>query len=376
MIPEPHSFEDLLSDRIAWVDRLDDAVLSGVPTLPAVVLLCDEADRPVQLLSSQNLRRTLRTRLVEPTPDGRRADVSGVVRAARWRIVASRFEADWIHLLTARRWRPRGYGELVALGRAWFVKLDLSSTPAQFVVTERVWSQPGPCVGPFPSRRTATDTLDLLVDLFDLCRHPRELARVPNGRRCAYVELGRCDGPCDGGAPLAPMLDRTAAAERFLSGNAADWVAQADARMRGEAAALRFEAANLLKQQVEAAQRWRKFSEARLRVVPGWRELLLVPLARRKAVKPFVFLDGALNPGPVLKRASASEGASAWALQHLTSPPAGDTPADLLDEQTWIVARHTDPDRPGRVPTVRLESEIDAASLSSRVEAALSAKTA
>ncbi len=326
-----------LPSRLGWSARPSAAELAAAPARPAVYLLEDELERPVFLGMTQDLRRVLRARMAEAVEPTRRADVAAVSRGVRWREAHSAFESRLWYWRLARTVHPHDYRERLDFGPAWFLTVDLESRAALIDVTERVWRVPGAFAGPFPTRRDAQATLDGLRDLFDLCRHPEEVARAPGGRRCAYYDMGRCDAPCDGTAPLAPYAQRTREAWRFVTGGCAAWIESATERMRDAAAAQRFEAAAQLKQQIAFARGWQSRSDGRIEAMERVRRLLAIPVARRKSWMLFYFHDGMITPGPTARSAALTEAAAAW-VSSVQSAAAPREDAAARMEQTWLYA--------------------------------------
>ncbi len=327
-LPESHS----------WPGRTDAAALAPLPNTPAVLLLVDGAGAPVQLLTTQQLRRSLLARLGEPpAPRRGRVDLGAVVRGVRWRVVACPFEARWWYWRLARALYPREYRRLVSFGPAWFLHVDWAQPIPELRVTERVWDLPGAFVGPWPSRSEAQRALEGLWDLFDLCRHPEEVRRAPRGRRCAYAEMGRCDAPCDGSAPLAAYVARCRAAWEFATRGPAAWLADAAERMRTAAAAQEFERAGQIKQQMRFAQHWQTAWEPHVRPAEALTALLVLPVTRRKKWLLMLLRHGDLQAGPVVPARKFPAAAVTWLQAAATEPPGPATPTERM-EQTWLVA--------------------------------------
>jgi len=57
--------------------------------------------------------------------------------------------------------------------------------------------------------------IELLENVFDLCRYHHILIRSPHGQACAYKEMGRCPAPCDGSVSLVAYRDQVARSIAF-----------------------------------------------------------------------------------------------------------------------------------------------------------------
>jgi DNA polymerase-3 subunit epsilon len=341
-------FAELLPEEAGWAERPTSEQIAALPNCAAVFLLFGAEQRPIQALSALQMRRGLTLRLGEPAERGKRADLGEIVRGVRWRRVESRFEARWVYLLLVRRLDPAGYRAQLGFGPAWYMVLDRTRLLPEIRVSERIWASPGEFAGPWRTQRAAQAALEQLWDLFDLCRHPEQLRRAPQGQRCAYFDMQRCDAPCDATAPPEPMAARTDAAWRFVCGRRDAWRAEAEHCMRAAATAQRFELAGQLKQQIERARQsegmWRS-----VRHMEQMRDLLLIPAVRRRGWKPFWFDRGELRTGEVIPQRRLKPELEAWIVAQ-TQVAAAESDAVLRMEQTWLVAHLTE--RLDREPAV------------------------
>ena len=314
--------------------------LAALPGSPAVYLLLDTDHRPVQLATTQHLRRAVIARLTEPPPEEKtkRADLAEIVRAVTWRAVTCPFEAGWCYWRLARRLYPKDYRERIGFGPAWFLHVDWSQTVPELRVTERIWRLPGEFIGPWPTHKSAQQALEGLWDLFDLCRYPEQVRRTPHGTRCSYAEMGRCDAPCDGSAPLAAYIERSRAAWSFVGGAAREWMAAAQERMKAAAAGLRFELAAQIKQQLAFATDWRAQIEPLVLRESALRCLIALRVTRRRACKLFAFDRGLLIEGPIVQVRTLQSQLAGWLPTIASLDPAVESDVVRM-EQTWLVAR-------------------------------------
>jgi DNA polymerase-3 subunit epsilon len=337
-----------------WPARPRTEDLAGLPGCPAVLLFVDESGTPVQLLTTQHLKRVASARLItreQPRRRGR-ADLAAIVRGIRWRPVYCPFEARWWYYRLARLMHPHEYRELVSFGPAWFLHVDWEARVPIVRVTERVWRLRGQFVGPWPTQKSCQQALEGLRDLFDLCRYPEEVRKAPDGSRCSYAEMGRCDAPCDGSAPLEHYVERSRAAWAFVGGAVDAWIASATGRMKRAGAQQRYELAGQIKQQLAFAQTWRERWLPVVRPAVELNLLVVIPATRRKAWKLFLFWQGQIIDGPLLADRKLAAQTPIWlgaALQkvvsglggpqnaHETSQPPGEVNDVVRMEQTWLL---------------------------------------
>lgn len=327
-----------LPEALTWSGRPGPEPLAVLPGCPAVLLFISESGAPVQVLTTQQLKRLALARLCEHAEMRRgRADLAEVVRGVRWRAVHCPFEGRWWYYRLARVLHPQEYLKLVSFGPAWFMQVDWAQPIPEIRVSDRVWCATGECVGPWPTRGTCQQALEGLWDLFDLCRYPEQVRRAPHGTRCAYAEMGRCDAPCDGSVPLAAYTLRCRAAWRFATSGVAEWVAGATERMQQAAADQKYELAGQIKQQLQFARAWQAQWSPRVRPAAQLNYLLGLPVTRRRAWKLFLFRGGHLADGPVVPERRLGSDVTKWLGDELLRP-AEELPASVRMEQTWLVA--------------------------------------
>ncbi|MBK8915662.1 MAG: hypothetical protein IPM64_13890 [Phycisphaerales bacterium] len=343
--------ESLPSER-RWTGESDaTAVLSQLPAAPAVYLLMDSAGSAIQLATTQHLRSAVTARLCPAATDatapsagggsGRRAELASVVRAVRWREVGGAFEARWRYFRACRDAWPRRYRELLPFAPAAFLQQVRGRGVPEIRVSERVYADDGAFVGPWGTAGEAQRALEGLQDLFELCRYPAEVRRAPGGRRCAYADMGRCDAPCDGSAPLERYAARVAAAWRFVRGEQEEAARLVQDQMARAAAELRFEDAGVLKRQADFIRRWQRDTAPRVHAADDWSLWFATRVARRQAWTMYLFDRGELRVhGPIAAKRLAAE-AVTWipvVLRDCDESAARAEPV-LRMEQAWLVAQ-------------------------------------
>ncbi|MBI5865328.1 MAG: hypothetical protein HZB38_12625 [Planctomycetes bacterium] len=342
--------------------------LASLPGVPAVYLLVDAEKTPIQLATTQHLRRAVTSRLSRPdasTPS-KRAELSGIVASVRWRPVTCVFEAAWVYYRLARELHPTDYLDRIAFGPAWFLHADWSRPVAEIRVTDRIWRTPGEFVGPWPTQRAAQQALEGLWDLFDLCREPEQVRRAPAGQRCAYADMGRCDAPCDGTAPLVPYTDRVRQAWKLAVDGPDAWLLDADARMRAAAAAQQYERAALLKKQIEFARKWAVATAPGVLHDSAMQFVLAFPVTRRRAWAMFLFRFGGLEAGPAIANRRLTQELEPW-LRTATTRTLVEAD-EIRMHQTWLFSRWLARRGSDACVFVQIQPGEDAASLAGRVQ--------
>ncbi len=148
--------------------------------------------------------------------------------------------------------------------------------------------------GPFPSSASVRETLTILQKLFKL-RPCTDIFYANRRRPCLQHQIGRCSAPCVGLINEADYAAEVAKAVRLLEGKGDELVAELGDEMERTAAALSFEKAAQLRDQIAALKRVREH-----RNITGGADdldvIALAPHASSSAVAVVAVRDG-LNLG-------------------------------------------------------------------------------
>jgi hypothetical protein len=229
-------------------------------------------------------------------PLTKQIDYAAVVRRVRWRGVFSRFEANFTYLENARVRMPGSYRPLIRHWRAGWVSVNLADAHPRFVASDRP-SGAGRSFGPFPTPRAARQQIDMLEDLFDLCREHAILVQAPHGSACAYKQMGRCPAPCDGSVTMDDYRRQIGRACEYLTQPRQRWADELTRQMQSAAAELNFELAGRIKRQVEAVRASAESGADRL-IAPleAFAFLSVQRGAKKGSVRLFVVLPGVIEP--------------------------------------------------------------------------------
>lgn len=247
-------------------------LLHAIPASPGALALFDSHQRCVLLAASGDVRAFAVRRAGSIACQGDSAALE-----VRCLLCPSMFEADLAYLRFARSLMPATCRSVTDRWRCWYLRLDSQRGRWSPASLEEAAGDGSVFVGPMPDKHAPTRLGELLDDVFDLCRYPAELAKAPQGKACAYQEMGRCPAPCAGLESLDSFSARFARVIDALHSRRA--LAQAiERQMADAAAATHFERATELRahlqrliarggqsfEHIAPAQVW-----ARLAVVPG-----------------------------------------------------------------------------------------------------------
>jgi excinuclease UvrABC nuclease subunit len=294
--------QNKLFDRHAAFDPAGDfeAFLKQVPAKWAIYLMADAENRPVQLLSVKNLRYSLKRRLGGPLDAGgapamsKRVDCRELIRHVYWRRVDSAFEADVVYLEAARATFPRTYRGMTGFRPAWFVHVNPHTTYPRYTKTIDPSRHTGIYLGPLEDKHAAQKLVHLAESLFDLCRDYSILTQSPHAGPCAWKQMGKCVGPCDGTISLDAYRELVAHSAAVLS-DPHDHIREHTRRMQQAAAELRFETAERIKTFIEQLSQLGKGAFRHVRPLRDFTWLSLQRGPREGTAKAFLISPGRIE---------------------------------------------------------------------------------
>lgn len=320
-----------------------------------VYLLTDGQDRFIQLACAADLRRALVHRLIEPTaetpaeepadrPTGplnpRKLNLQEIVRRIRWQPAHSQFEITYHYYRLARELMPADYMEQVAFGPCRLVHVDPQAAIPRFSVGKKLQGPGGVNLGPFATQAQAGRYVQVLEDLFDLCRYVHILEKAPHGQACAYFEMGKCPAPCDGTIAMERYRQMMADALAFAVGRRAETLEGWRAAMEAASADLAFERAGQLKQRLERAEALEHESFAQVRPMDAFDYLIVQRAGGTTRVRPFFVRGGWIEPGQVARLKELPEVISQWIgrMGQSDNRAAGSDNLDQRSEHIWLVS--------------------------------------
>ena len=314
-----------------------------LPPGGGVCALADERGRLILLLAAQNLRRTLGLRLNPPDDGPRRprADLRALARRLCWIPTFSVFENSLTYLRVARRLNPDRYRKDLAFGPVWFARLDPRQPFPRWVADRFAFLPPLIDVGPFVHRAACRRFIELLEDLFDLCRYHDVLKQAPHAQACAYKDMGRCPAPCDGTVSADRYRDAVLASIEFARGKSDTRLSHLQRAMADAARRLDFENAARFRERLARATRLLA-DDGRLLPTPDkFRYLVVQRAGGTSRVKPFYVNQGNVRVGQPVKLKDIEQATPAWT-DNMWRPPDDTDPPDAAcrSECLWAVSHH------------------------------------
>lgn len=343
-----------------------------VPAHGGVWLLADGQGRPIQLGGCESLRRTITFRLSTPEQVEKRrarADVRAITRRIWWWPTYSQFETAYDYHRIARQLYPDDYVDRLAFGPVWFVRADLTARIPRLTPTQKVFAGRVTYVGPFTSRASCTRYIELLCELFNLCRCLEILEEAPHGRRCPYYDMDKCPAPCDGTISLEAYRRMVADALDFVGAGTGPLIAEAEREMKLAAGRQEFERAAACKHRIEQAQKATTGYYGFVRPMDRFNWLIVQRAGGRSRVKPFFVRGGWIDRGEPVAIKELDKHVAGWLASMGQDPPAsvGDDTRQRA-EHVWLVSHFLF--RSEKLPGLFLRAEAlpDAKALCQRVK--------
>lgn len=151
-------------------------------------------------------------------------------------------------------------------------------------------------IGPMLTKKSASALGEALDDVFELCRYPKELAHAPHGCACAYKEMGRCPGACDGSETMESYLDRFNNAALVAKQGVHAWKRLIQDEIQSAIAALDFERAQRCKRQLETVEHLPIEALGVAGTLDGFSCVCITPTVRMGWAMVWIFGDSGLVP--------------------------------------------------------------------------------
>ncbi len=233
----------MLTDTLR--DRLDQ-----LPTTPGVYLMKDARGTIIYVGKAVNLRSRVRSYFREDKNHS--AKVRAMVRQiADLETLSTDTEVEALVLENTLIKRHRPYFNILLKDDKTYpyLKLTLNEPYPRLIVTRRRQADGGRYFGPYPDGGAMHATLRLIKQLFPLRQRPKPQFR---DRPCLNYSIGRCLAPCQGLVSPDDYREVVRKVEAFLSGRHRELVRELEASMREASAALDFERAAALRDQIQA----------------------------------------------------------------------------------------------------------------------------
>ncbi|MCR5220354.1 MAG: excinuclease ABC subunit UvrC [bacterium] len=229
------------------------ADLSRFPTDSGVYLMKDEQGLVLYVGKAKNLRARLRN--YQGEGDGRQ-HIRFLVRkvhSIETIITDSEKEALLLENTLIKKHHPRFNIRLRDDKTYVSLRMDPREDFPFLQLVRRVKKDGARYFGPFPSGGAVKETLKRIHRLFPLRHFPAKYCER-RGRPCLYHQIGQCCAPCAGLVSREEYRQLAEGALAFLAGDIGEATGRLRERMKRAAAALRFEEAASLRDQILALE--------------------------------------------------------------------------------------------------------------------------
>lgn len=226
-----------------------------IPTAPGVYRFFDPQGRVIYVGKAKNLRARLSNYFQNPAGlHARTRQMVWTAAGVRWVVVGSEIEALSLEYAWIKEFQPR-FNVMYRDDKSYpYLAVTLSDTyPRMYVTRERKRSGTR-YFGPYTQVWAIRETLDLLLRVFPVrtCTRGVFARAKAQGRPCLLGYIEKCSAPCVGKITPEAHRELAASACEFLAGRTGPIVDEVEAAMGEAAAALDFERAAKLRDDLKA----------------------------------------------------------------------------------------------------------------------------
>jgi len=238
--------DKIFENRISPNDKLSD-----LPNSAGLALFADSQDIPILLLTTANIRRTVRNKLAEQAEKSKKTDLKSITAKIYYTICPCRFRLALMHYKAVKKIFASNYKDNITFVYPWYIRTDISEKIPFFSATKRLtFKNEEKILGPFPSQKIAATFLDTLEDAFRLCRKSEFVNNPAQATSCPYLQMDACCGVCAG--KISPENYQVIIKDAFEAGaNPAKTIEKLHADMQIASKELNFEKAAELKRKIE-----------------------------------------------------------------------------------------------------------------------------
>lgn len=189
-----NSFEEIFEHEFAIENNIKD-----LPTSAGLVFFTDNQNLPITLLTAANIRRTVKTKLVEQQEKTKKADLISITAKIYYSVYCCKFRLAIKHYDAVRKIFDEKYKDYITLVHPWFLTVDINDKIPFFAVTRKPSFKEGEkIIGPFPTQKSADVFMASLEDGFKLCRKTEFAQNSDAHKSCPYLQMDACVGICAG----------------------------------------------------------------------------------------------------------------------------------------------------------------------------------
>jgi excinuclease ABC subunit C len=230
------------------------ALARRLPAWPGVYRLLDAAAEVLYVGKAADLRRRVASYFVKRHASARIGTMVRQVADIQVTVTASEAEALLLENTLIKTLKPR-YNVMLRDDKSYpYIYVSAEEDFPRIAFHRGARSRPGRYFGPYPSAGAVRESLALLQRTFPVRQCEDHYFRT-RSRPCLQYQMHRCTAPCVGYVGIADYAEDVRGAELFLEGRDRELIEMLAARMHAASAALDYEGAARLRDQIAALRR-------------------------------------------------------------------------------------------------------------------------
>ncbi len=228
--------------------------LAILPARPGVYLMRDKAGKVIYVGKAKDLRARVRAYF---NNSDERSQVQFLVRRITefdTLVTSNEKEALILENNLIKQYKPR-YNIRLKDDKSYLsIKVTTTHPWPRIFATRKIIKDGNRYFGPFASAVAARETIDIIEKHF-LLRNCTEHNFKNRSRPCLQYQIKRCLAPCVLPVSAEEYREQVRQAILFIEGRQQELIAELKQKMRGKAAALEFEAAAKIRDQIQAVEK-------------------------------------------------------------------------------------------------------------------------
>jgi|WetSurMetagenome_2_1015567.scaffolds.fasta_scaffold00842_10 excinuclease ABC subunit C len=241
---------------MAYISRMDDTKsllesLDRFPQSPGVYLMKDAAGVPLYIGKAANLKARVKSYFLDTHEDRPYIPfMLAKLHHVDWIATRTEPEALILEANLIRRHKPRFNIDLKDDKHYPYLKLTVQEPFPRLLVVRRVEQDGARYFGPYTDVGAMRRIVHFAKRIFRIRDCNRDLPLKRPARPCVNYGIGRCSGACAAKISEEEYRGNVDMLVRFLSGRRKDMVRELETAMEAAAAAMRFEEAALIRDQI------------------------------------------------------------------------------------------------------------------------------
>ncbi len=228
--------------------------LSGLPSRPGVYLMRDQGGKVIYVGKAKDLRSRVRAYF---NNSDERSQIQFLIRRVEdidTLVTSNDKEALILENNLIKQYKPR-YNIRLKDDKSYLsIKVTTQHPWPRILATRKIVKDGNRYFGPFSSAIAARETIDIIEKHF-LLRNCTDHSFKNRSRPCLQYQIKRCLAPCVLPVAEDEYREQVRQAMLFIEGKQQELIAELKQRMRAKSAALEFEAAARIRDQIEAVEK-------------------------------------------------------------------------------------------------------------------------